>query len=84
LADSFDLNLTYSSENRSGKRFAPLINDALDESGVNVEVPEIQFGPPLEMARTDAAAAQGMCLLRRWLVDSGAGVNSLRSMFHSG
>jgi len=79
----FSLRLTYAAENQSEERFAPLIKDAFDQIGVDVEVEGVLFNQQWEQAKADPAAAQDIFLLLYWPTYSDAGADNLWSLFHS-
>ncbi|MBX3093695.1 MAG: ABC transporter substrate-binding protein [Cryobacterium sp.] len=79
----FDLVLTYASENAAEARFVPLIKDAFEQIGVNVEVRGELFNQQWENAKADPATAQDIFVVYYWPTYSDAGSDNLWSLFHS-
>lgn len=83
LADGFDLELTYSSENPNSTRFAPLIKDSFAKIGVNVNVKGMLWADQWAAARDNPAEAQDMFVVLYWPTYSDAGVDNLSALFGS-
>ncbi|MDP3207942.1 MAG: ABC transporter substrate-binding protein, partial [Rhodoglobus sp.] len=79
----FDLVLPYASENPAEARFVPLIKDAFEQIGVNVEVRGELFNQQWENAKADPATAQDIFVVYYWPTYSDAGADNLWSLFHS-
>ena len=80
----FDMEITYASENQAEAKFAPLLQDAFGQLGINVTLTPMLFNQQWDRAKGDAAGRQDMFLLLYWPTYSDAGSDNLYSMFHSG
>jgi len=74
------LVLTHAAENLTEERFAPVIKDALEEIGIEVEIRPMLWSQQWEWAKGDPAEAQDMFLLLWWPTISD-GYDNLSSMF---
>lgn len=74
------LVLTHAAENLTEERFAPVIKDALEELGIEVEIRPMLWAQQWELAKGDPAEAQDMFLLLWWPTISD-GYDNLSSMF---
>lgn len=77
----FSLVLTYAAENAQEEAFAPLIKDALEQIGIEVEIRPMLWAQQWELAKGDPTQAQDMFLLLWWPTYSD-GYDNLSSMFH--
>ena len=82
-ADGFPLEITYASENQNEARFAPLLQDAFSQLGIDVTLTPMLFNQQWERAKGDPAGRQDMFLLLYWPTYSDAGADNLWSLFHS-
>ncbi|MCL1594919.1 MAG: ABC transporter substrate-binding protein [Actinomycetia bacterium] len=83
LADGFSLRLTYAAENEIEGRFAPVLQAAFAEIGVDLQVEAIGFGQQWEEAKSDPANAQDMFVVLYWPTYADAGTDNLWSLFRS-
>jgi peptide/nickel transport system substrate-binding protein len=83
LGDGFSLRLTYAAENEIEGRFAPVLQAAFAEIGVDLQVEAIAFGQQWEEAKSDPANAQDMFVVLYWPTYADAGTDNLWSLFHS-
>ncbi len=79
----FSMEITYASENQNEARFAPLLQDAFEQLGIDVTLTPMLFNQQWERAKGDAAGRQDMFLLLYWPTYSDAGSDNLWSLFHS-
>ncbi len=77
------MEMTYASENQNEARFAPLLEDAFEQLGIDVTLTPMLFNQQWERAKGDAAGRQDMFLLLYWPTYSDAGSDNLWSLFHS-
>ena len=82
-ADGFPLEITYAAENQNEARFAPLLQDAFSQLGIDVTLTPMLFNQQWERAKGDPAGRQDMFLLLYWPTYSDAGSDNLWSLFHS-
>lgn len=80
---TFKLTLTHAAENQSEERFAPVIKDALEQIGFDVEIKPMLWPQQWKLAKDDPTKAQDILLLLYWPTYSDAGTDNLYSMFHS-
>jgi peptide/nickel transport system substrate-binding protein len=81
--DGFPLEITYAAENQNEARFAPLLQDAFSQLGIDVTLTPMAFNQQWERAKGDPAGRQDMFLLLYWPTYSDAGSDNLWSLFHS-
>jgi peptide/nickel transport system substrate-binding protein len=82
--DGFDMEITYAVENQYEAAFAPLLQAAYGELGVNVTLTPMPFNQQWERAKSDDLdGRQDMFLLLYWPTYSDAGSDNLWSLFHS-
>ena len=79
----FPMEITYASENQAEARFAPLLQDAFGQLGIDVTLTPTLFNQQWARAKGDAAGRQDMFLLLYWPTYSDAGSDNLWSLFHS-
>ncbi len=79
----FPLEITYASENQNEARFAPLLQDAFSQLGIDVTLTPMLFNQQWERAKGDPEGRQDMFLLLYWPTYSDAGSDNLWSLFHS-
>jgi peptide/nickel transport system substrate-binding protein len=79
----FSMEITYASENQAEARFAPLLQDAFGQLGIDVTLTPMLFNQQWARAKGDAAGRQDMFLLLYWPTYSDAGSDNLWSLFHS-
>ncbi|MFN8623692.1 MAG: ABC transporter substrate-binding protein [Chloroflexota bacterium] len=79
----FSMEITYAAENQSEARFAPLLQDAFSQLGIDVTLTPMAFNQQWERAKGDPAGRQDMFLLLYWPTYSDAGSDNLWSLFHS-
>jgi len=81
--DGFDMEITYAAENQYEAAFAPLLQEAYGELGVDVTLTPMPFNQQWERGKGDPEGRQDMFLLLYWPTYSDAGSDNLYSMFHS-
>lgn len=81
--DGFDMEITYAAENPVEAAFAPLLQDAYGELGVNVTLTPMPFNQQWDRSKGDPEGRQDMFLLLYWPTYSDAGSDNLASLFKS-
>ena len=82
--DGFPLEITYFADNPIHAGYAPLLQDAYAELGVDVTLtPTATFGQQWDRGKGDPENRQDMFLLLWWPTYSDAGSDNLGSMFRS-
>jgi peptide/nickel transport system substrate-binding protein len=81
--DGFDMEITYAAENQHEAAFAPLLQEAYGQLGVNVTLTPMPFNQQWDRAKGDPEGRQDMFLLLYWPTYSDAGSDNLYSLFHS-
>ncbi len=59
---TFEIVMTYAAENPDQERYAPIIKDALAETGFEAEIQPLMWAQQWELAKADPAAAQDIFL----------------------
>jgi ABC-type transport system substrate-binding protein len=81
--DGFDMEITYAAENPEETLFAPLLQDAYGELGIDVELTAMPFNQQWDRAKGDPEGRQDMFLVLYWPTYSDAGSDNLASLFKS-
>lgn len=81
--EDFDIEITYAAENQYEAAFAPLLQDAYGQLGINVTLTPMPFGQQWDRAKGDPEGRQDMFLLLYWPTYSDAGSDNLWSLFRS-
>lgn len=82
--DGFPLEITYFADNPIHAAYAPLLQDAYGQLGVDVTLtPMAPFGAQWDRGKGDPEGRQDMFLLLWWPTYSDAGSDNLQSMFKS-
>ena len=81
--DGFDLELTYASTNAVHPAYAPLLQAAWAELGVNVTITPMPWAQQWERGKGEADARQDLFLLLYWPTYSDAGSDNLASLWKS-
>ena len=71
------MEITYAAENQAEARFAPLLQDAFGQLGIDVTLTPMLFNQQWERAKGDAAGGQDMFLLLYWPTYSDAGSDNM-------
>lgn len=83
LTDGFSLRMTYAAENEIESRFAPVIQAAFAEIGVDLQVDAVLFSQQWEEAKAVPEDAQDIFVVLYWPTYADAGTDNLWSLFHS-
>jgi len=83
VGDGFSLRMTYAAENEIEGRFAPVLQAAFAEIGVDLQVEAVAFGQQWEEAKSDPANAQDIFVVLYWPTYADAGTDNLWSLFRS-
>ncbi len=81
--DGFDMEITYTAENPVEAAFAPLLQDAYGQLGVNVTLTPMPWAQQWERSKGDPAGRQDLFLVLYWPTYSDAGSDNLASLFKS-
>jgi peptide/nickel transport system substrate-binding protein len=81
--DGFDMEITYAAENPVEAAFAPLLQDAYGQLGINVTLTPMPFNQQWDRGKGDPEGRQDMFLLLWWPANSNAGADNLTSLFKS-
>jgi len=81
--EGFDMEITYAAENPIEAAFAPLLQDAYGELGVNVTLTPMPFNQQWDRSKGDPDGRQDMFLVLYWPTYSDAGSDNLASLFKS-
>ncbi len=81
--DGFDMEITYTAENTLEQAFAPLLQDAYSQLGVNVTLTPMPWGQQWDRAKGDPEGRQDMFVVLYWPTYSDAGSDNLASLFKS-
>lgn len=81
--EAFDMEITYAAENPVEAAFAPLLQDAYGELGINVTLTPMPFNQQWDRSKGDPDGRQDMFLLLWWPANSDAGADNLTSLFRS-
>ncbi len=81
--EGFDMEITYAAENPVEAAFAPLLQDAYGELGINVTLTPMPFNQQWDRSKGDPDGRQDMFLLLWWPANSDAGADNLTSLFRS-
>jgi len=83
VGDGFSMRMTYAAENEIEGRFAPLLQSAFAEIGVDLQVDPVLFSQQWEEAKGVPEEAQDMFVVLYWPTYADAGTDNLWSLFHS-
>ena len=81
--EGFDMEITYAAENPVESAFAPLLQDAYGELGINVTLTPMPFNQQWDRSKGDPEGRQDMFLVLYWPTYSDAGSDNLASLFKS-
>jgi len=81
--DGFDMEITYTAENTLEQAFAPLLQDAYSQIGINVTLTPMPWGQQWDRAKGDPEGRQDMFVVLYWPTYSDAGSDNLASLFKS-
>ena len=81
--EGFDMEITYTAENTLEQAFAPLLQDAYGQIGINVTLTPMPWGQQWDRAKGEPEGRQDMFVVLYWPTYSDAGSDNLASLFKS-
>ena len=81
--DGFEMEITYTAENTLEQAFAPLLQDAYSQLGIDVTITPMPWGQQWDRAKGEADGRQDMFVVLYWPTYSDAGSDNLASLFRS-
>lgn len=82
--EGFEMEITYAAENPVEAAFAPLLQDAYGQLGVDVTLTPMPFNQQWDRSKGDPEGRQDLFLLLYWPTYSDAGSDNLASLWKSG
>ena len=81
--EGFDMDITYTAENTLEQAFAPLLQDAYSQIGINAQLTPMPWGQQWDRAKGEPEGRQDMFVVLYWPTYSDAGSDNLASLFKS-